>query len=356
MEKYNASEFLTQAFVCAPAKRIASLAIAIFLLAIALPASAQQIPIFSLYHENGFVLNPGITGYEGMGIAAVSYRHQWTKVEESPRTVSGGYRMPIYSKGDLFQKAGNFIGVGAYVMNDKTGPTSYLSGNITFAYHISFAKINPFNWAAFLRKSHLSFGLTASINQYRLNSTELIPEMANDRLVIAADDSKILPNAGLGMYYYYDKFYFGVSVPQVVPLKVKYAESDAASTIHKINHVFIVTGGKIPFGGKVAQTGRGPRKYTYKFYLEPMVWFKKVSGAPYQYDAYLRFRHKDLLWLGAGYRSSKTVVIDAGILIKKQVKFGYAYDLTVSDLSSYLGGSHEVVLAYQIDFGNRYRR
>jgi len=317
---------------------------------------AQQVPIFSLYHENGFVLNPAITGAEGLGIAAVSYRKQWTKVEESPSTVAGGYRMPFYSKGDQFQKAGNFIGAGAYVMNDKTGPTSYLSGNLSFAYHISFAKINPFSWAAFLRKSHLSIGLNASINQYRLNSTELVPETPNDRLVIAADDSKILPNAGVGFYYYYDKFYLGVSAPQVIPLKVKYVEYDGASTIHKINHIFLVAGGKIPLGERVAQTRAPRRGYTYKFYLEPMVWFKKVQGAPYQYDAYMRFRYKDMVWAGVGYRSSKTIVIDAGVLIKKQVKLGYAYDMGVSDISSYLGGSHEVVLAYQIDFANRYRR
>lgn len=326
----------------------------IFLLPIR-ESSAQQIPIFSLYHENGYVLNPAITGHEGFGIAAISYRHQWTKVEDAPRTLSAGYRMPIYSKGDQFQKAGNFIGVGGYLMNDKTGPTSYLSGNVSFAYHISFAKINPFSWAAFLRKSHLSLGLNVSVNQYRLNSTELIPEVPNDRLVIAADDGKILPNAGLGFYYYYDKFYFGFSAPQVVPLKVKYEDDGGTSTIEKINHYYLVTGGSIPFGGKVTRS-RTPRGYTYKFYLEPMLWFKKVRSAPYQYDAYIRFRHKKLCWVGAGYRSSKTVVIDAGVLIKKQIKVGYAYDLSVSDLSSYLGGSHEFMVAYQIDFGDKYRR
>lgn len=330
-------------------------ALIVFFALAATPTFAQQIPIFSLYHENGYVLNPAITGSEGLGIAAVSYRRQWTEIKEAPNTISGGYRMPIYSKGDQFQKAGNFIGIGAYVMNDQTGPTSYLSGNVSFAYHISFAKINPFHWASFLRKSHLSIGLNASVNQYRLNATDLLPESANDRLVIAADDSKVLPNAGLGFYYYYDKFYLGFSAPQIIPLKVKYVEHDGASTIQKINHYYVVAGGKIPFGGKVTKS-RTPRGYTYKFYLEPTVWFKTVQGAPYQYEAYMRFRHKNLVWLGAGYRSSKTVVIDAGVMIKKQLKLGYAYDLQVSDLRSYLGGSHEVVLAYQIDFGNKYRR
>ena len=44
------------------------------------------------------------------------------------------------------------------------------------------------------------------------------------------------------------------------------------------------------------------------------------------------------------------------VLIKKQIRFGYAYDLSVSDLSSYLGGSHEFIVAYHVDFGDKYKR
>lgn len=318
--------------------------------------SAQQVPIFSLYHENKYILNPGITGFEGVAVASLSYRYQWIKVDNAPQTLSAGYRMPVYSKGDLFQKAENFIGLGAFVMNDRTGPTSYLSGNITFAYHISFAKINPFFWAAFLRKSHLSFGLNFSVNQYRLDATKLVPDQTNDRLLVTADDSRILPNAGLGVYYYYDKFYFGFSSPQIIPWKVRYADDFAESAIGKVNHYFLAMGGKIPFGGRVAQTRTPFRGYIYKFYIEPVAWFKKVRAAPYQYDVYARFRYRDYGWVGAGYRSSKTMVFDAGFLVKKQLKFGYAYDMSISDISSYLGSTHEFIIAYQIDFAERRRR
>ncbi len=318
-------------------------------------AFSQQLPIFSLYQENGFALNPAITGSEGYGILGVSYRHQWTGVQEGPRTVSGGYRMPIYSKGDQFQRAGNFIGVGGYVLNDKTGPTSYFQGSVTMAYHLSFAKINPFSWAAFLRKSHMSFGLTASAHQYRLNSTELIPESANDLLVIAADDARILPNAGLGIYYYYDKFFIGFSMPQVVPMSIRFTDDFGESAIKRINHYYAVAGGKIPLGNKMPGS-KTPKGYVYKFYLEPMVWFRQVNGAPYQYDIYARFRHKDLVWVGAGYRSSKTMVVDAGFMVKKQLRFGYAYDLGINEMSSYLGSTHEVIVAYLFDLGPKYKR
>ena len=316
---------------------------------IVLPAFGQQLPIFSLYRENSFVLNPAITGSEGTGILAFTYRDQWSEIEESPRTVSAGYRMPIYYQKDRFQRAGNFIGVGGHLVNDKTGPTAYTQLSLTYAYHISFAKINPFHWARFLRKSHISLGLSLGLNQHRLNASELIPDQPNDQLVASADRSKFLPNAGLGVYYYYDNFYLGFSSPQIIPLKVKFESNDGISTLQRENHFFLVAGGKIPMGGKV------PRGYEHKFYIEPMVWLKYVKDAPYQADAYFRFRHKNLAWAGLGYRTSKTIIIDAGFMIKKALKIGYAYDLQVSRLSSYLGNTHEILLSYHFSSDTRRR-
>ena len=301
---------------------------------------SQQIPIFSLYNENGYVINPAITGSSGHPVASVSYRDQWSGIQDRPKTFSGGYRMPIYSKGDRFQRADNFIGVGAYILYDVTGPTSYTQGAITYAYHISFAKINPFGWARFLRNSHISIGLTASVIQYRLNATLLTPEMANDQLVISADNGKVLPNAGAGIYYYYDNFYLGFSAPQLIPLKVKYEDESGAASIKKVNHFFLVVGGKIPLGGDV------PRGHYHKFYIEPMVWFKTVKNAPYQYDIYTRFRYKNSVWFGTGYRSSKTIIIDAGVMINEQFKIGYAYDLPINSNRSNFGSTHEIVLSY----------
>ncbi len=336
-------------------KRIASLRFTAFSMTLIIgvilntPVFGQQIPIFSLYHDNSYVLNPAIAGSEGHGIINASYRQQWTNVEGAPRTITGGWRMPIYSKGDQFQRAGNFIGVGAYLLHDKTGPTSQFHGSLTFAYHISFAKINPFHWAAFLRKSHISIGLTASVSQYGLNASELVPETANDPNVIGADDSKILANAGLGFYYYYDKFFIGFSAPQVIPWKLEYEYGTGTSTLNKVNHLFLVVGGKIPFGKKELEKRRNsnlPRGFVYRFYIEPMAWFKQVPGAPYQFDVYARFRYKKMVWVGVGYRSMTNMVIDAGVMIKRQFQVGYAYDLSFSDIASYLGGSHELTIAY----------
>jgi type IX secretion system PorP/SprF family membrane protein len=302
-----------------------------FLLIAFLETSAQQLPIFSLYHDNNFVLNPAITGAEDHGIITASYRDQWSGMDGRPRTLNGSYRSPIPR---------TKMGLGGHIMNDVTGPTSFTGATVTYAYHISFKKVSPFSWGAFLRNSKISLGLSLSAYQYRLKSSELVLENQNDLAVSADDQSSIRPNAGVGLYYYYDKVYVGYSAPQLIPLDVKFEADDGNSIIKRENHFYIVAGGKIPLGGKV------PKGYYNKFYIEPMVWFKYVKGAPMQYDGYLRLRHKNMVWFGAGYRSSKTMIFDAGLMIMKQFQIGYAYDLQINDYRADLGNTHEIILAY----------
>ena len=303
----------------------------LLLIAFAIPASAQQLPIFSLYHENSFILNPGIAGSEDHGILAASYRDQWNGMAGRPRTVSGSYRTPIYRT--------NF-GIGGHVVNDITGPSSYTGATATFAYHISFRKIKPFHWAKFLRKSKISFGLSLSAYHYRLKSSELVLENPNDVAISDNNQSEFMPNAGAGIYYYYDKFFIGFSTPQLIPLNINFDATDGTSNIQRKNHFYTTIGGRIPLGGRV------PRGHYNKFYIEPTVWLKYVKGAPFQYDAHIRLRHKNIVWVGAGYRSSKTLIVDAGLMIMKQFQVGYAYDLQVSSYRADLGHTHEVIIAF----------
>ena len=293
--------------------------------------SAQQLPIFSLYHENSFVLNPAITGAEDHGIVTVSYRDQWSGMEGRPRTVNGAYCSPIPRSN---------MGLGGWVINDITGPSSYTGATVTYAHHFTFRKIRPFDRSSFLRKSKISLGIALSAYQYRLKSSELILENPDDLAVSAGDQSSIRPNAGAGIYYHYDKIFVGFSAPQLIPLDVKFEAADGNSIIKRENHLYIVMGGKIPLGGNV------PKGHYNKFYLEPTAWFKYVNGAPLQYDAYVRLRHKNIVWFGAGYRSSTTLVVDAGFMVIKQLQFGYAYDLQLNSYRADLGNTHEIIVAF----------
>ncbi len=294
------------------------------LLMLVLPSVAQQLPIFSLYRDNSFVVNPAIAGSSDHAIASVTFRQQWVKVDQAPRTFSANFQMPAHRR---------TLGVGGQIIHDRTGPTSFTGATVSYAYHLSFAKINPFKWPLWLRKSTFSFGLSASVFQYSLRTSELELDQANDPSIASADQSIIRPNAGIGLYYYFDNFYIGYSSPQIIPFNLGFEGVDGDGSIKRKAHHYTVVGGTIPF-------------YYDKLFLEPMLWFKAVNGAPFQIDGQLRFRYKDQFWVGAGYRTSKTIIIELGVKIQKTFQIGYAFDQGAGDLANPLGTSHEFILSY----------
>jgi hypothetical protein len=63
-------------------------------------------------------------------------------------------------------------------------------------------------------------------------------------------------------------------------------------------------------------------------------------------DFNLNAKYGDHLWGGMTYRLDDALVLIAGYNINENLKFGYAYDITTSDLKSESSGSHEILLRY----------
>lgn len=294
---------------------------------------SQQLTNFSLYRDNSFLANPAIAGSERVPVLAATYRNQWRKIEGAPNTAAISYRGRI----------GNTPhGIGGIIMNDQTGPTSFTSATFAYAFHLDFYKINPFYWSKFLRNSRLSIALSASVFQYRLRATMLQLDDPNDAAVGQANVSRFLPNAGAGIFYYYDNFYVGFSLPQLIPLKARFESDDAVAVMQRELHYYVVAGGRISFDRKT-------------HHIEPIAWFKAVRGAPFQYDVHIRYRYRELWWVGAAYRSSITAVIECGFMIRKRFQIGYAFDQNISRLARFTAGSHELILGYHF-IKNRYGR
>jgi hypothetical protein len=55
--------------------------------------------------------------------------------------------------------------------------------------------------------------------------------------------------------------------------------------------------------------------------------------------------------MGASYRWEDAVSLLFNFGVTRAFRIGYAYDYTISDFSnSHTGGSHEIILLYDIDF------
>ena len=88
------------------------------------------------------------------------------------------------------------------------------------------------------------------------------------------------------------------------------------------------------------------------FEVLPSVFFKS-DAASYQVDLNMMVKYDKRLWAGLGYRLDDAVILLLGAELRNGIRFGYAYDLSISALSRYNSGSHEVYLAYSVLLGKK---
>jgi len=91
-----------------------------------------------------------------------------------------------------------------------------------------------------------------------------------------------------------------------------------------------------------------PKKKKKPFDLQPIVMLKKTKPIPIQWTAMLRGTFDKKYWVGLIYRSDDAAGIAVGATIKERFSIAYGYDYTISRLSNYQAGSHEVSLNFII--------
>jgi hypothetical protein len=78
---------------------------------------------------------------------------------------------------------------------------------------------------------------------------------------------------------------------------------------------------------------------------------KEVYGAPLQGEFSLQGLVKDFWWIGLSYRTGDAISILTGFQINSQFRIFYSYDYSLSKLTKYNSGSHEITIGY--DFAHK---
>ena len=294
----------------------------IFLAFISGSLFAQQDAQYSMYHFNGLYLNPAYSGSHDILNATVIYRDQWVKMPGAPQTASVAINSPL--KNDR-------IALGVIYTYDQIGVTKTNSLNADFAYRLPLGKN---------KKIRLCFGISAGFDNYRANLNGVAVVDANDPSFESNNQNRWLPNVGAGIYAYSDKFYAGISTPRILANKLNGSVALFATStgVARQYQNLLITGGYV-FG------------LSKKIKFVPSVLLKYVPGhAPLTFDFNAKFVFIDRIWIGAAYRFNDSYNFMLAVNIIKQLCIGYSYDLTVSPLSKFTTGSHEVMIGFDTDF------
>lgn len=302
-----------------------------------LSLKAQQMPIYSQYTMNQFLINPAFAGSEGFTSFNLTARQQWLGFENAPMTqaISGQTRVlktnyiaksrSIRNRVRKRRPSGR-VGIGGYIFNDKNGAVNRTGGQFTYAYHL------------FVGQGQLSFGLALTAYQFRLNDEELTT-IEYDPLIEENKNSLFVPDGSFGIYYSYQPFYVGVSATQLFQSAIKFGADNSYSNYQMIRHYYFISGYRHDFEND--------------FEVEPSILFKTTEAFNLQADINVKGYYKRDYWLGLSYRTGNAFVTMVGVRVDK-LYFGYAFDYSLSDIQRISYGSHEIMVG--LKFGDNTRR
>lgn len=267
----------------------------------------------SQYMFSGHFLNPAYAGSHPYANLTLLGRKQWVGFNGSPFTSYLSFDMPFEKKR---------LGIGGLLSADRVGVTNRteLSGSVS--YHLPVGT-----------KAKLALGLRAGMTYYSAALTELTYWDQEDQIFSSDVASKFLPISGAGIYFYTERFYAGISIPNVISYKPEtllHVGIDNAPYLER--HYFANVGYAIPARPNLD--------------IKPSILVKYVPNAPLQADYNLHVFIYKTLWLGASYRSGDAVVAMVEYQATKKLRVGYSYDITLTPLRNHNSGSHEIMLAW----------
>ncbi|MFN4975357.1 MAG: type IX secretion system membrane protein PorP/SprF [Bacteroidota bacterium] len=293
--------------------KLSTLSVALLL---TVSAFAQQKPMYSQYMFNMLNINPAYAGSRGAMSAVALYRNQWVGFPGAPRTTTFSFDMPIQNRK---------VGLGMQLYDDRVGIERTTGFNAIYAFRFQFAGSGT-----------LSLGLQAGLLNYQANYTEVNTYLPNDP-AFSSNVRGILPAFAAGVYYNSDKFYVGFSTPALLRTKIKYNNAaEVASVTSRDLHLYLASGTVFDLNPDLA--------------LKPSILVKAVSGAPVEVDINCNLWLQNKISLGASYRTGDAIVGMVEYQVNQQLRFGYAYDKTFSNLGTLVNGTHEIML--RLEFGS----
>ncbi|MCK4748272.1 MAG: type IX secretion system membrane protein PorP/SprF [Bacteroidales bacterium] len=298
---------------------------------------SQQVPLYSQYLLNGFLLNPAAAGSEGYTAVNLTAREQWIGFRDGPGTYALSFQTRILKKSYISKgasvkrrkrsgsRSGN-VGVGGYIFNDRNGATERIGAKMTYAYHLN------------LQQSQLSFGLSFVAYQFRIDDDMITLEDPGDDLWLGAHKSVFIPDADFGVYYTARDYYVGFSVDQMFESVLKIG--DAGYDRYKMERNYYLMGG---YDFEVRRDVS----------ISPSTMIKFAENGKLQADLSGKVIFQQSYWGGLTYRTGHAIIILAGVSVDKLV-FGYAFDIGLNSIMKHSYGTHE--FTFIAKFGDNARR
>ncbi len=296
-----------------------NIVLTVFLLGIIYTVTAQQDPQYTQYMYNQAVLNPAYaSSRESLSIVTL-YRNQWTGFDGAPKTITLSGHSPV----------GDRVGLGLSIISDQHGPIKEHNIYGDFSYTLELGGENK-----------LALGLKAGLTIHDRNLQSDVTTLDPGDPLFSENVNSTTPNAGIGAFFYSDKYYVGLSMPNM--LNSVHLDKDGAKYGTEVQHYFVTA-------GYVFQLTTNTK-------LKPSFMVKSSFDAPVSFDINANFLFYDRFELGASYRNEDSFSGLIGFAFTDNIRIGYAYDHILTDISEAARASHEVFLQFDLNFPKKVSR
>lgn len=297
-----------------------------------------QDPQFSQFYANPLYLNPALAGSHECGRLMLNYRNQWP-------ALSSGFKTYAFSADSRIDALSGGIGVSVF-SDDAAGLINTLQLSGTYAFHLQLNAVSSLNMGlegAFYQRKIIWDDLIFS-DMIDYTSGTVLQGMTNeqppDRQSVTTSDF------ALGFLYSYNqKFYVGIAGHHLTEPDVGYYADNSSPLYRKYT---AHAGAIITLTEGDYRTERG------KLILNPNVLYQQQQNAQ-QLNIGLNGELMPLvvgIWYRHNFNNPDGVIFLAGIK-QNRFKFGYSYDLTMSELAGESGGAHELSVALYFNCNKR---
>jgi type IX secretion system PorP/SprF family membrane protein len=300
--------------------------------------AGQQLPLYSQYLYNKFLINPAVAGSDGYASFNITAREQWVGYSGAPRTFSlsgqtrvlkSGYKLKSKSGGNVYRpKTDGKVGFGGYIFNDRNGLIQRTGFQASYAYHM---------WVQ--SNTQLSMGLALTGYHFKINEQELNFQDPNEPWL--NNDLRrgvFVPDVDFGIYILNPKYNVGFSTLQLFGAAAKIG-SEAYQNFRMDRHYYLFGSYSFDVGDKTE--------------LQPSTLFMMSEQKKPMADIGLTYIYDQRIWAGLTYRTSKAIIANIGFTYTNMY-VGYAFDFTLQEIQRLTYGTHELTMA--IRFGDSSRK
>ena len=292
----------------------------IAVLLLAFQMHGQQDPQYTQYMYNMNIINPAYAGSRENLSFGLLYRTQWTGINGAPETGTFFGHAPI----------GNNLGLGLSVIADQIGPVKETNVYADISYTLKLGGGH-----------NLAFGVKAGATFHDINlSSSNVDVIDPSDPFFGIGISETTPNFGAGLFYYTDKYYLSLSVPNL--LSSVHLDTNGFKVGSETQHYFLT-------GGYVFDLSPNTE-------LKPSFMVKSALDAPTSFDVNVNARFNKKFEIGVSYRLDDSFSGLINFALTESVRIGYAYDAVTSDIKAYAPASHEIMLLFDLNFPKRVSR